>query len=80
MNPKTRELRMHHADHLRARALHDLSRAREALALIRDIAEAPADAPPALRSIALIARAALAGATPPDAAFLHGEEHKGNTS
>jgi hypothetical protein len=79
MNAKQREARLQHADHIRARALHDLSRAREALALIRDIAEAPADAPPALRSIARLARAALAGATPPDPAFLHGEDHKGDT-
>ena len=75
MNHRQRAERLHHADHLRARALHDLARAREALALIRDIAECPPVAD-SLPNIARVARAALAGATPPDPCFLHGEEHQ----
>lgn len=78
MNPKQREARVLHADHIRARALHDLSRAREALALIRDIAECTPVAD-SLPTIARLARAALAGATPPDPSFLHGEDRKGDT-
>jgi hypothetical protein len=74
MNPKQREARIQHADHIRARALHDLTRAREALALIRDIAECSPVAD-SLPNIARIARGALAGATPPDAAFVQGEQH-----
>jgi hypothetical protein len=78
VNPKQREARVMHADHIRARALHDLSRAREALALIRDIAEST-PVVNSLPTIARLARAALAGATPPDPALLHGEDHKGDT-
>lgn len=66
-----------HADHLRARALHDLCRAREALALIRDIAESHASAD-SLRSIARLAHAALVGASPPDPALLRDEHHAGD--
>ena len=62
---------------MRALALHDLTRAREALDLIRALAEVPAPDPAAaLKSIARLARAALAGATPPDSAFTPGEDHK----
>lgn len=67
---------MLHADQIRARALHDLSRAREALALIGELAESPAH-DGTMRSIARLARAALAGATPPDLAFTPGEDHEG---
>lgn len=67
---------MAHADHLRARALHDLTRARAALDLIREIAEARTRSD-ALPAIACIARAALVGATPPDPSFAQGEEHEG---
>ena len=77
VNPKQRESRVLHADQIRARALHDLTRAREALALIRDIAEAHPCAD-SLRSIARLARAALAGSAPPDPAVAHGEDHKGD--
>jgi hypothetical protein len=76
VNPKQRESRVLHADHIRARALHDLTRAREALALIRDIAEA-APCADSLRNIARLARAALAGSAPPDPAVALSEEHKG---
>jgi len=76
MNHRQRDERLHHADHLRVRALHDLARAREVLSLIRDIAEC-ASLADSLPNIARLARAALAGATPPDPSFLHGEEHRG---
>jgi hypothetical protein len=80
VNPKQREARVMHADRIRARALHDLLRAREALDLIRALAETPArDPAAALQSIARLARAALSGATPPDPSFFHGEDHKGDT-
>ncbi|WP_434107664.1 hypothetical protein [Paraburkholderia caffeinilytica] len=76
MNLKQREIRIMHADRLRARALHDLTRAREVLDLIRALAEVPTRNPAtALQSIARLARVALAGATPPDPSFTQGEEH-----
>jgi hypothetical protein len=78
MNHKDRDIRIAHADHLRARALHDLTRAREALDLIREIAEAPAQVD-SLPRIALLARGALVGATPADPAFVPGEQHDRET-
>ncbi|WP_233872407.1 hypothetical protein [Paraburkholderia adhaesiva] len=75
MNHKERDSRVMHADQIRARALHDLKRAREALALIRDIAES-APVADSLPNIARLARAALVGTTPPDPAFVQGEEHE----
>jgi len=74
VNPKQCEARIVHADHIRARALHDLTRARMALDTIREIAEARTRAD-ALQVIACIARAALAGSTPPDPSLVQGEEH-----
>ncbi|CAG9241118.1 conserved hypothetical protein [Burkholderia diffusa] len=65
MNAKRRDVRLQYADGLRARALHDVSRLREALALIADIAEAPGGAQ-ALPAIARLARSALVVCAPPD--------------
>lgn len=75
MNPRIREQRILHADQLRARALRDLSRAREALDLIREIAEV-APRPESLPSIGRLARAALAGVTPADPGLAHPETHE----
>ncbi|OLL27452.1 hypothetical protein BTH42_31905 [Burkholderia sp. SRS-W-2-2016] len=65
MNLKQREMRVIRSDQIRARALHDADRLREALALIADIAEGSTTAN-SLPNIARIARAALVGAEPAD--------------
>lgn len=61
---------MVHADHLRARALHDVTRLREALATIADMAEKSASAL-VLPDIARLARSALVGSTPEDPRLAH---------
>ncbi|MBB5408579.1 hypothetical protein HDG34_002516 [Paraburkholderia sp. HC6.4b] len=53
------------SDQIRARALHDAARLRDALALIADLAEGTHSAM-TLPDIARIARAALVGPEPPD--------------
>ncbi|CAE6856925.1 hypothetical protein R75461_07762 [Paraburkholderia nemoris] len=65
MNLKQRELRVMRSDQIRERALHDATRLREALALIAQMAEGTTSAL-TLPDIGRIARAALAGWTPPD--------------
>lgn len=66
MNPKQREMRVIRSDHIRARALHDAARLRDALALIAEMAETSTSAL-MLPDIARLARAALVGSTPADA-------------
>ncbi|MDR6384951.1 hypothetical protein [Paraburkholderia caribensis] len=65
MNLRQRELRVTYADHLRARALHDVTRLREALACIAETAEQSKSAL-VLPDIARIARTALVGSVPAD--------------
>jgi hypothetical protein len=65
MNAKRRDLRLKYADGLRAHGLHDVSRLREALALIADMAEAPGGAQ-ILPEIARLARSALVVCALPD--------------
>ncbi|KDR31770.1 hypothetical protein BG60_29025 [Caballeronia zhejiangensis] len=53
------------SDHMRARALHEAARLREALALIADLAERTTSAL-VLPDIARLARSALIGSAPAD--------------
>jgi hypothetical protein len=78
MNPFFTDLRIAHAEQLRARAVHDVPRLRHALHLIAQIAEREAGSAPggcgherergphALHRIAQLARSALVVSTPPD--------------
>ncbi|MEM5297633.1 hypothetical protein VSR82_25275 [Burkholderia sp. JPY481] len=69
MNPATRTRLMLHSHHKAHRLEADVARMTEALDMIARMAEnRPAPQPPAevLGHVARLARAALAGATPPD--------------
>ncbi|CAE6958887.1 hypothetical protein [Paraburkholderia domus] len=65
MNIRQREMRVIRSDHIRARALHEVARLREALSLIADMAETSTSAM-TLPDIARIARTAIVGSTPAD--------------
>lgn len=65
MNIRQREMRVIRSDHIRARALHDAARLREALSLIADMAEKSASAL-ILPDIARVARAAMVSSIPAD--------------
>jgi hypothetical protein len=74
VNPRFRDMRIAHAEQLRARAVHDVPRLRHALHLIALIAEhehtgkcASERRAHALHRIAQLARSALVVSTPPDA-------------
>jgi hypothetical protein len=81
MNPKTRELRNMHCEQLRFRALHDVTRLREVMQRIAEQADQghTQGSAMALRSlldeIGILARAALAGATPPDHEWTSDHDH-----
>ncbi|KVS50673.1 hypothetical protein WK39_27825 [Burkholderia cepacia] len=74
MNLKQREIRVLHCDHIRARALHDLTRLREAVHQITKLAECPA-CPDTLAEIARVARNALIASTPAEADHSHDTDH-----
>ena len=65
MNLKRREMRLEYANELRKHAHHDITRLRDALAEIADMAERSTSAL-VLQDIGRIARTALVGSVPPD--------------
>ena len=69
MNPLFRDMRIAHAEQLRARAVHDVPRLRHALHLIDQLAESGCRGERCehvLHRIAQLARSALVVSTPPD--------------
>ncbi|MEK7941716.1 hypothetical protein AAB984_27225 [Burkholderia contaminans] len=74
MNLKRRESRILHCDHIRARALHDMTRLREVVSQIADLAER-STRPAALAEIARLARNALIASTPVDSNHSHDTDH-----